>query len=63
MYATEVHTSAVREAHVFDVERLTSFMAQQIPSFVPPLQVRPPILGGSTRIKRSSRRGVVLTFS
>lgn len=40
MYATEVHTSAVREAHVFDVERLTSFMAQQIPSFVPPLQVR-----------------------
>ncbi len=42
MYATEVHTSAVREAHVFDVERLTSFMAQQIPSFVPPLQVCAP---------------------
>jgi len=42
MYATEVHTSDVRQGHGFDVEPLAEFMSVEIPSFRPPLQVRPP---------------------
>ena len=39
MYDTQQHASAVRKAHVFDVQKLEEFMSKHVSGFVPPLKV------------------------